>query len=232
MDLRAEQISSLRAELEFTRKQIGEMLRAGDQVLAVVASLAVAVFVVSDVADPTLVAATIPFALLVPGAYALRLNALIQHLGGYRRALEEALNRELERDVHVWEIAVAPIIKTSISGSMLRVVLGALWIGAVGYALIRLRWDGASLIAWTGLVAGYVAAGSMLALGWVKGLNMFEAAYTSGIERLGRPRTSEPSPSPTIDDPGYVVSDGIHNPPADGVGLRESGPSEAPDVDL
>ena len=129
---------ALQDELDHARSAIHDFLRSGDQVFTVLMTIFLVGALTIARTRPEIVAVFLPMVLAVPGAYGLRLNALIQHLGGYCQAVEAELECLLASSgtkyrSRVWEDAVAPLVKQPASW-FLGFVFTAVWLASVAAA--------------------------------------------------------------------------------------------------
>src|SRR5205814_380620 len=107
-------------------------------------------------------------------------NALIQHLGGYCKAIEDELDCALAGAgtgyrTRVWENSVAPLVKRPASWFLV-FVFGSAWLAAIsvsGLVLNESRWSG-----WWSVVSGlgYVATAAVLVGGFSRGNRLFNEA--------------------------------------------------------
>jgi hypothetical protein len=173
-------------ELEYVRGCIADHLKSGDQVLALTGTIGGGIFLVSTNAKSDAPSLLLPLLLAVPLAYIFRLNGLIQHLGGYRKSLEETINKERQLAILNWESEVAPLQKKSVNASVLYVILGALWVALI------LRGESVAAAGHLNpgqtfaLQSGYLGAAVLLSLAWFTGLKIFGRAYARSITKIGR----------------------------------------------
>jgi hypothetical protein len=174
---------ALRDELANTRERIASFLHSGDQILTLLVTIAVGAGAALAARPSSIVAVLVPFGLVIPTAYTVRLNALIQHLGGYRKALEVQLNERLPHPVYVWEARIAPIVKRPTS-QVTQAVFVVVWGGLVAVAAIsfsRAEWPRVWLIP---LLAAYTAVIVLAAVGIRKGNALFDETYDATMAAL------------------------------------------------
>ena len=175
----------LLAELDHVRKSIADLLKSGDQVLAVTAAAFGGIVLVFGNKHEEILALVFPLLFLVPLAYVTRLNGLIQHLGGYRKALEARVNVLHEKVLLPWEAAVAPLQKQSVNAFVLYGLVICLWCALVGYA----EWVAeSSRLSWleaTTLQTSYALGGLLVLIAWITGLRMFAKAYQASCNAMG-----------------------------------------------
>jgi hypothetical protein len=123
----------------------------------------------------------LPLLLLIPLSYVTRLNGLIQHLGGYRKALEERINSIYGKVLLPWEGNVAPLQKRSVNAYVLYGLMICLWCALVGYAEWVIARSHLSLLESIGLQIGYALGGLLVLSAWITGLEIFGKAYQASI---------------------------------------------------
>lgn len=180
-----EKVQVLREELADCRTTLRELLKSGDQLLAVVVTIAAGVLALSDRSDLRIVLSGLPVALLGVATYVLRLNALIQHLGGYRMALEDALNREIGEAVLVWERRIAPQLKRSFSSSLNTAYFALVWLAALIAAFVAVIGSSWNPIACVAYLVFLGLWSTMLALAYFKGMRLFDAALSAAVSSFG-----------------------------------------------
>lgn len=225
---------ALRSELQHTREQIATFLRSGDQILTLLVTIVLGSIVALSASFSAPVAVVVPLGLLIPGLYAIRLNALIQHLGGYRKALEEQLNLNLSPPAYIWESTVAPLIKHPKKANA-HGILAAVWLGAVALAsasVIHEDWS-----AWwvAPVVAAYSLVALALAAGVRQGDDLFDDTYQIAVIALSSGAHSpgvsiDPSLVPPDDEEGTEGQQGDAEKALDGEALLvDAEPAEAVD---
>jgi hypothetical protein len=177
--------SVLLAELDHVRKTIADLLKSGDQVLAVTTAVFGGVVLAFGDKNENVLALVFPLLLLIPLAYLTRLNGLIQHLGGYRKALEARINSLHGKVLLPWEADVAPLQKQSVNAYALYGLVICLWCALVGYGEWVARHSRLSWLEAAGLQISYVLGGVLVLTAWVTGLQMFEKAYQASYSALG-----------------------------------------------
>jgi hypothetical protein len=177
-------IEYLMNELDHTRTRIGDLLKSGDQLLAIVGTLIAGLFFAVSAIDKIDLRLAAPFALLVPAAFVLRLNALIQHFGGYRKCLEERLNELLGKEVFCWESTIAPLLKKSYASLLSTITLGLVWAGSCAYALDALGQSHLGVAVKICLAGGYPLSGIALAAAQISGQRLFGRAYKACCKRI------------------------------------------------
>lgn len=174
---------ALQSELAHVREQISGFLRSGDQVLTIFVTIVIALVIGLSSHYSTTIAVLAPLVLIVPGAYTVRLNALIQHLGGYRKALEERLNDELGDGVYFWEAAIAPIVKRPTTLAS-QAAFAMLWITLVSAAVVSVAWSDWSLWWLLPLTIAYSAVVVVVGAGVLAGNRLFERTYLATKEAI------------------------------------------------
>jgi hypothetical protein len=169
--------SSLMSELDYARETISQLLRSGDQLLTIVGTLAAAAFFAGHAYENAALRVTIPFILLIPAAFVLRLNALIQHLGGYRKGVEERLNALLKEDVFLWESDIVPVFKKSHSSMLNIAVFGGVWLVSCIFACGNFSRTHLSNFATALLVFGYIGSAAAMTTSFIVGFRLFGRAY-------------------------------------------------------
>lgn len=130
-----------------------------------------------------------PFALVVPGLFAVRLNSLIQHLGGYRKAVEEEINRALPAAVYIWESDIAPLVKRPTVRAT-RAMFVAMWLALVSVAVVTVvRGDG-TLWVLPPLVVAYSLIVAAVAAGIRQGNRLFDSTHRATTHRFAAGRSS------------------------------------------
>lgn len=209
-------VAHLKEELQHAQKTIVDFMKQGDQGLAALLTLLVAIVLLFERSRSDVVLIIFPFLLLIPAAYSLRLNALIQHLGGYRSAIEERLNEELGVDVYHWEASVAPVLKGSFASNFLTALLGLFFVASCVNGAMRMESVGWSVGMQVVIVLGYIACAIVLAAGFWQSLGLFGASYQTSRHAFGEkvivPSESDPelvSEQKTVAiDPGKQVEAG------------------------
>lgn len=197
---------ALQNELDHARSAIHDFLRSGDQVFTVLVTIFLVGALTIARTRPEIVAVFLPMVLVVPGAYGLRLNALIQHLGGYCQAVEAELERLLASSgtryrSRIWEDAVAPLVKQPASW-FLGFVFTAVWLASVAAAGVALnheaKWSG-----WwsVGAAAGYVVSALILGIGFRWGNQLFRKSLSISSAAL-RTRVEPPQGSARFQEQG------------------------------
>jgi len=184
MDKRDEESSILLAELDHVRKTIADLLKSGDQVLAVTAAAVGGIVLAFGNSHEKGLALILPLLLLIPLAYVTRLNGLIQHLGGYRKALEGQINALHGKVLLSWEADVAPLQKKSVNAYVLYGLVVCLWCALVGYGDSVAENARLSLSEAAGLQVSYALGGLFVLVAWVTGLKMFGKAYWTSHSAL------------------------------------------------
>jgi hypothetical protein len=165
------------AELDHVRKSIADLLKSGDQVLAVTAAAFGGIVLAFGNKHENLLALLLPLLFLVTLAYITRLNGLIQHLGGYRKALEARINVLYGKILLPWEAKVAPLQKQSVNAFVLYGLVICMWCASVCYAEWVAENSHLSWLEAVSLQASYFLGGLLVLIAWITGLRMFEKAY-------------------------------------------------------
>lgn len=184
MDRRDAESTILLAELDHVRKTIADLLKSGDQVLAVTAAAIGGIVLAFGNKNEKVLALILPLLLLIPLAYLTRLNGLIQHLGGYRKALEARINSLHGKILLPWEADVAPLQKKSVNAYVLYGLMICLWCALVGYGEWVADHSRLSLLETAGLQTSYGLGGLFVLIAWVTGLKMFGKAYRASCTAL------------------------------------------------
>lgn len=176
---------ALRDEIASTRDQISGYLRSGDQIAALLVTIILAAAAALATHFSWLIAVTSPFGLFVPGLYVVRQNSLIQHLGGYRKALEEISNVGLPKPVFIWEAKVAPLVKGPTMRSAF-IILFLVWLSLTGLATLSTLRAGWNLGWLAPLAVGYGLCIAVVGVGLRRGNALFGEAYDVAIASLDR----------------------------------------------
>lgn len=191
----------LQSELENTRGSIRELLKSSDQILAVVVTGLAIGFAVLHGSHSRTTYMLLPLVVSLPGFYILRVNAMIQHLGGYRRALEESINQVVTVEVLVWEKTVAPLLKRSLASNLQSYAMVALWLSSVGFSYYEMTQTNITSLETVAFSVTYVAAGALLGISLIGSRRLFEKSYDVALPVLTNAVEFYFAPKPKGDAP-------------------------------